>query len=167
MTDYEKLYKEAKEREYWQEYERRQESERQYERREAERREKRQQEEYENVHVAHSWKQAFRKNISRLQQELRESIAFKKADKGDFDGFNHKGNVAFWRNQIRINQLADEYLTEEMERIAPIITKLEAWIEALKRRARQRVIKRIEEVTSDSSAVACLVDDDPSDLLNW
>lgn len=162
MTNYKKLYEEEMERQEWENHRQRTEAERAYQEREAERRQYR----IEYTRYADAWDDGLRKNIQRLEGELRESLAFAREDKdGDFD---YTANLAYWREQIAINKAAFDFLAEEMTHIRPIVAKLQAKIERLERRARQRVVKRIQEtLPGNHSTIECLIDGNPSDLLDW
>jgi hypothetical protein len=169
MPDYKKLYEEEVEQRERQESVRREQEYDDYLRREEERRSRIARWEYDDNFEAANWMQALRQNIRRLKRELKDSLQWVKEarDKGnpltDFD-FN---NLAFWRKEIRANQLACEYLDEEMRHIAPIINKLQAKIDKLERRARVRAVKRVQETTGDSASIEALIDGEPSDILQW
>lgn len=165
MTDYKKLYEDAKEREYWREQDELTRGHDAYLEREANRREQERQQIRDEAYIAHSWKQAFRKNVRRLLGELRDAFTWKKEGQGS--GYDHAREINFWRSEIRTNKLANDLLDEEMAFIAPIVEKLEARIETLKRRARRRVVKRVEEITGNAGSMECLIDGEPSDLLEW
>jgi hypothetical protein len=162
MKDYKKLYDEEMERQEWENHRQRTESERAYQEREAERRQQR----IEYTRYADSWDDGLRKNIRRLEGELRDSLAF--AESAKDEAFDHSANITFWREQVAINKAAFDFLAEEMTRIRPITAKLQARIDALERRARKRVVKRIQEtLPGNTSTIECLIDGNPSELLDW
>lgn len=169
MPNYEKMYKEEMERQEREDSLRRKQEYDDYQQREEARRQQRAQWEHEATFEAETWGQALRRNIRRLKRELKDSLQWVKEvrEKGnkltDFD-FD---NLAFWRKEICANELAHEYLEEEMQHIAPIIAKFQAKIDKLERRARQRAVKRVEQATGDSASIEVLIDGEPSDILQW
>ena len=170
MPDYKTMYEEEVEYRERQESVRREYEYDEYLRREESRKQRHEEIRYEINFMADSWKQAFRQNICRLKGELKSELDFAKQVKADPEGYqlsSYTPDGKYWRETIRANQLADEYLDEEMRHIAPIIAKLQAKIAKLERRARERVVKRVEETTGDGAAIEVLVDGYPSDLLQW